>query len=295
MRLPRYLPIRRTVAACLAVAAGLTFGPAVPAAAAEPTFAIVNSASYEVGAVPRGARLTVFTSVPITGQHATFAEWVTVAAGGLRVNASCGQGTSMDLPISYIGPSGDGTQVNLYYPNEFEPDGWGRCDSDGISRIQVWAAQSHGGFVIEQSAMTLGSHPGIFSVGTAPAGSHIDGYSAVRTPLETCAASLPATPGVCRVSTVGEPGVLELFLTGAERFACRPCDPRQIAIELAPAGAPSMWVPQFLYSLERDGIGTERATVYLSGIGGGEYLMRVRAASPRQVDQRLRVELGAPA
>jgi hypothetical protein len=146
--------------------------------------------------------------------------------------------------------------------------------------------------------VTVATHPGIFSTGNTPSGSHVDAYTGAETPLTTCNSQLPANPAACRPRHQGEIAELVLFLTGSEWYLCNPCSAAGVIFELAPVvnGVVGAYVPQFLGTLLSAGNGMEKARVYLRGdLAGGEYRIRVRNSASADIPAPLTIKFGQPA
>jgi hypothetical protein len=150
--------------------------------------------------------------------------------------------------------------------------------------------------MLEGPVILLPAHPGIFTVGEAPAGDHVDGYG-THTRLSDCPTQLQLNPKACTVRNGNGPSELWLFLTGAEWFRCDPCDTGDIVFELGPSpNAPEpTWVPQTLRRLATSSTGVEQAMVTLRpNTAAGTYYLRVRNNFRPEYPTPLRVELGQP-
>lgn len=293
-------PARRAARFGVAILTTLALTPLAPAAGATGApFVVVNSASQLAGPVPRGAQLSIFTVNRISREQArTFNPWKTTKApDGLFVEASCGAaGSMMRLPLLYVGWSGDGSRIDVYYPNSIGPEPFGTCVDFGMSQVWVYPGSGYGDPLMAE-VETILSHPGIFAIGDVPKGDHVDGYSGVMTPVITCNERLPADPTTCRVRTLGEPAELLLDLTGAEAFVCDPCAGSPLIFELAPVvgGVVGTYVPQFMGRLIRKSTGVEQARIYLyADAAPGEYLLRVRNTLRPEFPPPLQVEFGQP-
>ena len=291
----------RRIALAAVIGLALALQPALPAAAAGDTLTIANAASYVVDPVAGGALWVIYTDRPVTqdDKHHNFSPWATVGPGGLAVWATCaGADDIIALPMLYVGPAYEGTQMNLYVPNATGPEPFGTCANFGPRHIWVQPAAGRGP-VIERDVTVVAAHPGVFisPSGSEPSGHHIDGLTGAVTPLSQCAAMLPANPSVCRSSTLGEAGQLVLHLTGSEWFVCNPCNGTALMVELARVtnGVVGAYMPLFLGSLLRSSTGVETATVYLSpGTPAGEYRLRVRFNGQPVIPPPLTIELGQP-
>jgi hypothetical protein len=274
--------------------------PTAPAAASSPSFTVTHSATFEVG-VASGTFFTIFTDVRVSPDDYHPYPWVDTADGGLEVWASCLDYSDLrQMPIGFVGTSLGVTQINSYLPNSIGPEDF-RCADEGKSQIVVRSAEGYPSLV-PVDMMTVNGHPGIFAVGSAPAGTHVDGDSRLVTPLSSCNDMLPVDPKACPVRTNGEPAELYVRLTGAEPFLCNPCTGNGITFELAPVhdGVVGTYVPQQLGSLIRidsDGTpsGVQEAKIYVLGsTEAGEYRLRVRTFTTPNPVQQLQVELGQP-
>lgn len=294
--------LSRLVAVAAVVAVSITV-PARPAIAAAP-FTVVSAASYEGidgsgGATPSGALLSIFTDRPVTGEATAFTPWTMRTPGGVWVETGCAAGRQpIVLPLLYVGPSGSGTQLNFYLPNPDGPEPYGTCDGAGSIWIAVHPGAGYGAVMLREGIRTVTAHPGIFSVGLAPAGSHVDGRSQLVTPIATCLSLLGVDPTVCPVSSGGRPAGLRLYLTGAERFLCDPCGSGPLAFELAPVVGDTVggFVRQSLVRLVRDSLGVERAEVVVAGsMPAGTYRLRVTSTVSTASPVQLTVGFGRPA
>lgn len=277
------------------VTAAVTLSPSVAAGSAAAPFVVVNAASQQDGPVPRGAQLSIVTAEPLTlEQPRVYDPWaVTGTAAGTYVEATCtADGSLARLPIRALDQVGGRTRIDVYYPNSAGQEPFGTCANSGLAEVSL---HPYGGDPLTVEVETVPAHPGIFTVGDAPDGVHVDGYSGNLTPLPACATRLPADPAACAVRTRGDPAVLRLRLTGSDLLACEPCVSTPAVFELAPVvgGVPGAYVPQYLGSLLRESTGVERATVYLNtDTPPGEHLLRVRNLQRPEVSPALRVVFG---
>lgn len=145
---------------------------------------------------------------------------------------------------------------------------------------------------------TVNAHPGIFAVGDAPKGIHVDGQTGTATEILSCNQRLPAEPGACPVRTAGQPARLVVTLSGSELFACNPCAGSPLIFELAPVvgGVAGTYVPLTLNGLVSVDIGVEKATIVLrADTAPGEHLLRVHNTLRPETSTPLKVEFGQPA
>ncbi|WP_154814426.1 hypothetical protein [Actinophytocola xinjiangensis] len=284
----------------VAVLAVASFAAPLPAAAAiTPTsdpFVVMNSASMQAGPVPRGARLSIVTADPLTLEvPRVFTRWTQNTPAGTYVEATCGaDGSLLRLPILAVDQVGEGTRIDVYYPNSVGSEPFGTCADSGTSEFKV---HPYGGAPMTVEVETVPAHPGIFTVGDAPDGDHLDDFGGVTTPIVSCNERLPAEPAVCPVRVFGEPAVLRITLTGSDVLACDPCPTGSIVFELARVteGVPGPFVQQILGSLVRDGSGIERAKIYMyTDMLPGVYQLRVRNLLRPEFPPVLRVEFGLP-
>ena len=226
------------------------------AASLDPTnddFVAVNGASFEAGSMATGSFVTIFTATPVTNENQPYAfPWPDTTPAGLFVQTdSCAPGGAKRLPILFTGPSGAGTQINLYYPNDYLGDAntepFGTCGGDKDAVLTVHRAPGLGSDM-SMVVPTSPVRPGIFQSGNgggnAPAGYHLNAVTKAETQFDTC----NADPGRCPVAT-RDPNTgalvqnfLVAFTTGAEKLGCptvsTPCTPPFSPIEfhLAPVG-----------------------------------------------------------
>lgn len=301
----RHQPMSRTVRRCLAAGAAMLataiglFGTATPASGAAQQvrdFTVVNSFSYEPGLQARGGFLTIFTTVPVTGESSTFEPWRQETPNGLYVstNACTAGGGQYRLPILYVGPAFAGSQLNVYVPNSIDPqfETFGICDNSGNDTVTVHPAAGFGAD-ITKPVPTVVSRPGIaFTDGNVPVGYHFNAFTTRQTPLTDCAAD----PASCPVAVQGVVSQVVIFLTGAEVFgcggskpACTPQSPARFTLTDTSTGS---GFQQRLFILGRDGLGREGAgmVLVLPG-GGGDYLLRVTTPGVNS-QQALSVRVG---
>jgi uncharacterized protein (TIGR03437 family) len=271
---------------------------AAPAAA---DVRVVNSASLEDGPVPRGAYVTIFTDAPVSDQTATPPfPWPDTAAGVTVETDGCAPGVpTRRLPILFVGPSGTGSQINLYYPNDYDPDRepFGTCVQFRAPSETLTITPKPGfGGPIRTTISTVPARPALWQNGVAPDGYHVDADTGAQTALADC----NATPARCPVATAGRPNRLVVLTSGAEIFSCPVAtlacngDPRASFRLTPPGGLP---VEQPLDFLGFGGIfGKEQANLALrADTVPGEYRLSVRistAGSPAY-SQELLVRLGA--
>jgi uncharacterized protein (TIGR03437 family) len=281
------------------LAAVALVAPAANADVATNRFVIVNAASFLGNPVSRGTLLTIFTNTPVSDEKFhVFNDWVDQTPDGLWVEASCQGYTDMvHLPILFDGWSYGGTQINVYYPNlNYKPRS---CADGGLSQVRVHPATGHGE-VMAQDVETVPDHPGIFAVGDAPAGDHLDGQSGAPTAtLADCNSALPADLTKCPISTNKASAMLKLYLTGADGFRCTgtACDGSNLVFQLAMVtdGTVGDWVQQDLLDLVTDSTGVQRARVRVHGFNdAGEYRIRVRKLNGSDIPPPLTVEFGSP-
>jgi hypothetical protein len=275
------------------VLALLTTAIAVPAApaAAENPMEVVNSASFEIPNVAENSRLTIFTGPRVTDLEGV-QPWLEVLSDGLFVEATCTNGVGRrKVPISWIGPSGSGTQINLYMPG-----GWS-CVPAGSVQFIVHGGGKYGNVTIERGVGIVPAHPGVFATtGAVPSGFWASVVSGTTAPLYDCVINLPANPDFCPVSIDGVRSRVQLTLTGADYFVDHPS---LISFELAPSANGQVvgaWTAQPLVDISRAGMGVENVTFALGPeIVAREYHLRVRNSVYSQSVQELVVEFGPPA
>jgi uncharacterized protein (TIGR03437 family) len=264
-----------------------------PASAAPNILTVVSSASYFQNKVSTGSLVSLFTTEPVTGDPSrSFDPWVQDGPGGVYVLATCADEEHfMKLPILYIGRF----QVNAYIPNGMGSEPWGTCPYSGPATFVLQPAVGYGSYVVS-NLTTVATHPGIFSAGSAPSGSHFDIRAPKETILTECA-SLAPNPVVCPPRNNGVAAELVLYLTGAEWFVCEPCPQDGLIFELAPVvnGVVGAYVPQTLLMLESTSAGLEKARVRLrTDVAGGENRLRVRNSVSSDIPQPLPIFFGQP-
>jgi uncharacterized protein (TIGR03437 family) len=285
------------------------------AASLDPTgddFVAVNSASFEAGPMATGSFITIFTATQVTPESQPFSfPWPTTTPAGLSVETdSCLPGGAKRLPILYAGPSGNGTQINLYYPNDYfggdNTEPFGTCGADKDAVLTVHRAPGLGADM-SMIVPISPARPGIFQSGNgggnAPAGYHLNAVTGAQTSFETC----NADPARCPVATTNpntgalEQNFLIAFTTGAEKFGCptvsTPCTPplSPLTFQLAPVGG--AFVEQQVTFVGWAGfVGQEQANIRIAaGTPPGEKRLRVTVPSRLNLfgsDQRLVVNLG---
>jgi hypothetical protein len=252
---------------------------------------VVNSASFELPYVPENARLTIFTARPVTelvGEQ----PWLEMLSDGLFVEATCTNGVGRRrVPISWIGPSGRGTQINLYMPG-----GWS-CVPVGSVLFIVHGGGKYGDVKIEHGVGIVPAHPGVFATtGAVPSGFWASLADGTTRPLYDCVINLPANPGYCPISKEGVRSWVQLTLTGADYFVDHPS---QISFELAPSAnglVTGEWTAQPLVGISHAPMGTQDVTFALGPeVSAGEYHLRVRNSVYSQSVQELVVEFGPAA
>jgi hypothetical protein len=228
-----------------------------------------------------------------------------VARDGLRVRATCSSSVPwMDLPILFVGGSGEGTQgstrINVYLPNASDPERWGRCASSGLTEFRVLAG-GDSGLTVSAAVPTVVQHPGVYSADTrvpgvpaVPAGTHLG----TNQPLTACAADWSR----CPAGTPSRPARLLLYTTGADFFrgASRLAGRFQVVLNRVQrnrAGTvvgfgPNIW--QYVTSVGWEDFGKERIEVSLPNVTAGEYRIRAWNFQNGFADQDLRVFFGAP-
>jgi uncharacterized protein (TIGR03437 family) len=285
----------------LAWLVALALIPALTAAdpAGALNFEITNAASFESGPVPRGALLAIFTDVRVTDETVTTAFPWPDSAGGVSVetNACTPGGPAKRLPILFVGPSGNGTQINVYYPNDFNPglEVFGTCAGAGGQETMTVTPKAGFGAPIAKTIETVPARPALFQSGDAPDGRHLDAVTGAATPFTTC----NADPKRCPVASSGQPNYLIVNTTGAEIWSCPvpalACNgnPR-ISFRLTPAGGQPREQPlEFLGYVGT--LGREQANVRLAaGTAPGEHRLSVRipASASLPSAQELLVRLG---
>jgi hypothetical protein len=300
---------RMAVLGVAALAVGFAaLAPGASASASEPSFTVTNSASFDAGPVPRGALLTIFTDVKVSGDsYQPYDPWTYRASGGLQVWASCeGYYDLEPMVINYVGDSLDGTQINFYLPNSTPPEPYGTCDDEGRTRFVVYSAHGYPS-LSPRDIVTVPQHPGIFAVGLAPSGNHEDGATLAQTALTECNKQVPSNADACRARTDNRPAKLSLHLTGADQLLCGPppqpttCAGKPIFFQLAPVTRDGVgtYVTQNLLSitpmLPNAPGAAEVALIELQpDTPGGEF--RIRVVTPLNPDPRqvLVVWLGTP-
>jgi len=212
------------VAAGALLAAALPAGVAVAATATATSFGAYHSATYEGDPNPlanppsvgmaAGGLWTIFTvGGPVTDERGAFQPWVQRTPKGLTVEASCaGPDALMKLPILYVGPSGGGTQINVYRPNTTPDEPWGTCAFTGLGHIRVTAID---GTVLDRSYVIVSTHPGPF---LEPDGTAVGTYGP-----DLRLAQCRTDTADCPVSVGGRAAVIRIYLTGADQFTCQPC------------------------------------------------------------------------
>ena len=278
--------------------------PAVVAAgpAAAQSLQVTNSASFESGAVPRGALLTIFTDVRVTDETvATPFPWPDTAGGvSVQTNACSPAVPDKRLPILFVGPSGGGSQINVYYPNDYNAglEVFGTCSGAGGQETLTVTPKGGFGAPIAKTIVTVPARPALFQSGDAPDGYHLDAVTGAATPFGVC----NADPARCPVATSGQPSYLILQTTGAEIWSCPvpglACNgASRISFRLMPAGGPP--AEQSVEFLGYMGtLGREQANVRLAaGTAPGDYRLSVRIPDSASLPsaQELLVRLGPTA
>lgn len=279
--------IWKVVAATLMLMSAL----ATSARADEPV-KVMNSASFQLAPVARGALLTIYTSTEVSSDvFQPYDPWDVKSRDGMRVLASCAHYDDLrPMRISFVGKAFGGNHINFYYPNKIGNEPWDKdCANDGLSQVLVYPA--NGGTPLRAEIMTLPAHPGIFMQGDSPAGDHMT-PSGSRTVLAECRNDLPS----CPVRQGGKPSELRLVLTGAEWFLCDdPCTRTDIIFELGPdPKAPdSSWKTLPIRSIVSKATGSEEALVKLrSDTAPGKQYLRVRNTFRKEFPDPLRVDFG---
>jgi uncharacterized protein (TIGR03437 family) len=267
--------------------------------AATQSLQVTNAASFESGAVPRGALLAIFTDVRVTDETAVTAFPWPDTAGGVSVDTNaCAPGApAKRLPILFVGPAGAGSQINVYYPNDHNLglEVFGTCAGAGGQDTLTVSPKAGFGAPFGGTTATVPSRPALFQNGAAPDGYHLDAVTGAATPFPVC----NAEPARCPVAASGQPSYLILHTTGAEIWSCPvpalACngDPR-ISFRLTPAGGQP--IEQSLEFLGYVGtLGREQANVRLApGMAPGDYRLSVRipASASLPSAQELPVRLG---
>jgi uncharacterized protein (TIGR03437 family) len=268
----------------------------VPAGTAAADFRAVSSASFEDGPLPRGSLITIFTDTPVTDETVSNPFPWPDSAGGVIVDTDgCAPDVNGRLPVLFVGPRGAGTQINVYYPNDYGTEPLGTCLVPGpaMETLSVTPKPGFGGR-FSKTVMTVPARPALWTSGDAPDGFHVDSATGARTPLATC----NANPARCPVTTRGRLNRLSFLTAGVEIFSCpvpvRVCDasPRLSFRLTAPGGRP---VEQPLDSLGPSSVfAKEQAAVTLrAGTVPGTYrLSAALAGSPAPSTQQLLVRLG---
>jgi uncharacterized protein (TIGR03437 family) len=268
----------------------------VPAAPAAADFRAVTSASFEEGPLPRGSFITIFTDTPVTDETVTNPFPWPDSAGGVVVDTDgCAPDVNGRLPVLFVGPRSGGTQINVYYPNNFGSEPLGTCLVPGpaMETLSVTPKPGFGGR-FSKTIRTVPARPALWTSGAAPDGVHVDAATGARTPLATC----NANPARCPVTTNGRLNRLSFLTSGVEIYSCplpaRACDanPRLSFRLTAPGGRP---VEQPLDALGPSSVfSKEQADVTLrAGTVPGTYRLSASlAASGVPSAQQLLVRLG---
>jgi hypothetical protein len=270
-------------------------------------FATVSSSSFDGEPVPTGTFLTLYTSVPVTdeAQGLPF-PWPDRTPGGLSVRTNtCGLNNGAGrLPILFVGPAFGGTQINLYYPNDYvggeNTEPFGACPTPRLTELTLEPKPGFGGPIRTPVALTI-ARPGMFldfSSPNTPAGYHYNPSTQAQTTFAECNADTTGTK--CPVSTGGNANYLILFTGGAERFGCPDfriaCTPQLsgIAFSLAPPGGGFVQQPLDFFGWAGF-IGQEQANVrILPDTSPGPNRLRVTVPNTfPQSTQELTVRLGA--
>jgi uncharacterized protein (TIGR03437 family) len=284
-------------------------GSVTPAAAQDlNVITLVNSASFGPApmALARGSFITIFTQRPVTNEGSSINPfpWSTKLAGVSVTTDRCNGIETTALPILFVGPSGTGTQINLYYPNDIGNEPLGTCrTTDTFDLISVAPKP---GFEANASGFvnrTVLSQPGVFmdfrapaSDGGVPAGFHLNAQTGKQTSFLDC----NADPTRCPVSTAGRQNFLIAFTTGGEIFACptasQPCNAaRRLTFSLTAPGGQPVEQPLSFYG-PAGFLGQEQANIQIHPqTTAGEYRLSVGFSfqnSTFRNNQRLLVRLG---
>ncbi|HEU4422806.1 MAG TPA: serine protease, partial [Pilimelia sp.] len=169
-------------------------------------FVVVNSASFEAGPMATGSFITIFTATQVTPENQPFSfPWPEITPAGLSVETdSCLPGGAKRLPILFAGPSGGGTQINLYYPNDYfggdNTEPFGTCGADKDAVLTVHRAPGFGGdmsILVPISPARPGIFQGNGGGSNAPAGYHLNAVTGAQTSFDDC----NADPARCPVAT----------------------------------------------------------------------------------------------
>jgi len=269
----------------------------VPAGSAAADFTAVNSASLEGGPLPRGAYITIFTDTPVTDETVSPPfPWPDTAGGVVVDTDSCAPGVNGRLPIQFVGPSGSGTQINVYYPNDYGSEPFGTCLLFGppTETLSVTPKPGFGGR-FSKTISTVPARPALWQRGDAPDGYHRDVVTGAQTPIAEC----NQDPARCPVATAGRPNHLVVDTGGLEIYSCPVptlmCtgEPRASFRLTPPGGQP---IEQPLDFLGDTGIfGKEQADIALrNDLQPGDYRLSARitpSGSPAYA-QELLVRLG---
>lgn len=266
------------------------------AVAGDPPFVVTNAASSQESPIAGGALWSIYTRDRVSPEEGwKYLPWTTAPHHGLWVEASCtSRDALMPLPVLYVGFSQGGSQINVYKPNAMGSEQWGSCAFTGPTVVAIHTA--FGADLLEEEVVLLPAHPGIFTVGEAPAGDHVDA-DGNHIQLSQCRSEIRRNPKACTVRIGNTPSELWVFLTGAEWFVCDPCTTNDIRFELGPSvNAPEpTWVPQTLLRLVTSSTGVEQAMVRLrADTAPGVYYLRVRNNFRPEYPMPLRIDLGQP-
>lgn len=287
---------------------GILPAPAVAGAQTANTIVgIVNSASSAVPgqlqAQAYGSFVTIYTAQPVSNGTATSAfPWPTTLAGVRVTTDQCQRGAqslTIDLPILYVGPSGNGSQINVYYPGSVGNEPFGTCSQSNLfPALQVISPLS-GRTTAPRVMRFVAIQPGVFQAGNTAAGFHLRVTDGALTPITTC----NTDPGRCPVSTAGRQNFLILYTTGAEAVTCNGAQqcllPRAVRFRLTRVGG-TQAVDQdlaFLGPYETgagESVGSEQANVGIKpGTPAGDYELTVFQSAPTSRNvQRLPIRLG---
>lgn len=304
-----HVSVRRVAAAAAGlVLAAVAAVSATPAAAeGENTFEVTHGASGESAQVPRGALLTIITTTPFNDDVDQPYAWTPVVANGAFIEVTCVVGEEpMNLPISYVGRSGSGSRIEVYYPNaSLEPwDQWGNCEDDGPAMFLLVPygdrRRAEVGLV-----MTVNGHPGLLGAGNStPKGKHLTMPGGASRPLSECNDALPADQSACPSQTGSVPAELILAVTGSDFGtpcgppAVTPCNSTGYGASLTPVDdtghITGNAVNQVLLSVMHKSIGEEEWRVRLNpNVPAGRYKITVfKGTTPAMQD--LFVEFGQP-
>jgi uncharacterized protein (TIGR03437 family) len=202
-------PVRRSVPASVRADLEAATGPAVT------DFVVVNAASFEADSRPRGALLSVFTNAPVSDEDETFDGVETTPAGVSVEVANCtAGGPRRRLPIFYVGASGRGSQINVYWPNDVGREPYGGCTSPPLSAVfSTFTVHTADGQAVAERLTTNPVLPGIF---TSPRIGHYETATGRYTSVRTC----NQRPDRCPVSTDGERNYLIVWTTGGDLRSC---------------------------------------------------------------------------